>query len=292
MTPEEEQLLEKLETKLEALEQHGMTLEDALQRLQEQERAAAGPPALVRDLWPAQRVLDAAIDAARSEKHDETLAALDRLDTLIAAVSGDLPASQIIVHCERALAYLSQDALDEAGAEMALAYRAADATRFATLVPEGVISLIQTNARSQISAGRRPEASELILTILRKCADHASLARMQRIDDAIAGARDAVQREAWPVVEAELFEAHRELTDLAESVRLDRWSLREAEPVEGPALGAEEPAEPGEAASDEEGDEGAGAEAEPGGAVRSPEPEETAASEAGPEPPRPRRRAR
>ena len=198
MTPEEEQLLEKLETKLEALEQHGMTLEDA--------PAAAGAERMlqVRPRWSETSARPAragcVIDAARSEKHDETLAALDRLDTLIAAVSGDLPASQIIVHCERALAYLSQDALDEAGAEMALAYRAADATRFATLVPEGVISLIQTNARSQISAGRRPEASELILTILRKCADHASLARMQRIDDAIAGARDAVQREAWPVV--------------------------------------------------------------------------------------------
>jgi len=82
MGPQQQQLLNKLEAKLEAIEQHGMTLEDALQRMQEQERAAAGPPALVKDIWPAQRVLNAAIEAARSSKTEETLAALDRLETL------------------------------------------------------------------------------------------------------------------------------------------------------------------------------------------------------------------
>ena len=228
MSPEQEQLLNKLEEKLDELEKHGMSLEDALERLQEEERAAAGPPSLVKDLWPAQRVLDDAINAARSEKAAETTAALDRLVALSAAINNDLPASQIMVRCERAMAYLSQNALDEAGIEMAMAYRVADLTKFATLVPEGTIALIQNSARSQISAGRPREAAEVVLTVLQKCSDHGSLARMERIDDAIAGAYVGVERGAWPVVEAELGQADAELRDLAETIRPERWDLTSA----------------------------------------------------------------
>jgi len=225
MSPEQEQLLNKLEEKLDELEKHGMSLEDALERMQEEERAAAGPPNLVKDLWPAQRVLNDAINAARSEKAAETTAALDRLVTLSAAITGDLPASRIMVRCERALAYLSQNALDEAGIEMAMAYRVADLTKFATLVPEGTIALIQNSARSQISAGRPREAAEVVLTVLQKCSGHGSLARMQRVDDAITGAYVGVDRGAWPVVEAELGQADAELRDLAEAIRPERWDL-------------------------------------------------------------------
>ncbi len=264
MTPEQEQLFDKLESKLEALEEHGMTLEDALESLQQRERAAAGPPDLVKNMWPAQRVLQDAISAANSQKADETVAALDRYEMLNAAIAAELPAARIIVHCERALTYLSQeDLLDEAGVEMALAYRVADRTKFATLVPENVISLIQNNARGQISAGRPREASEVIRTVLNTCSGHESLARMERIEAAIAGARDALGRGVWPVVDAELYEADRALTDLAEKIRPGRWNLTEdlegistdfdeagepasAEPVEGAEAAEEEAAEAGE----------------------------------------------
>jgi hypothetical protein len=225
MSPEQEQLMNKLEGKLEALEQHGMSLEDALQRMQEQERASAGPPDLVKDIWPAQRVLNDALEAARASNAEETLTALNRLVALNSAVAGDLPAAEIIIHCERALAYLSQNALDEAGVEMGMAYRVADGTKFATLVPPNVISLIQTQARSNIQAGKPRAAMDVVRTILTSCAEHESLDRMERIDSAIAGARAAIDRGAWPVVEAELFEAHKELTDLAETIRPERWNL-------------------------------------------------------------------
>lgn len=254
MSPEQQQLLNTLEAKLDSLEQHGMTLEDALKRMQEQERAEAGPPDLVRDIWPTQRVLNEAIEAARSSKVDETVAALDRLTPLVAALTGDLPASRIMVHCERALAYLSQNALDEAGAEMALAHRVADGTKFATLVPPNVISLIQTSARSQIQSGRAREAADVVRTILKASSDHQSLDRMARIEDAIAGARVAVDRGAWPVVEAELFEAHRELTDLSETIRPERWDLLGEEMDEAAAVADDEAAEGDEPAA-EEGEE-------------------------------------
>ncbi|MFW5868954.1 MAG: hypothetical protein ACOCX2_14110 [Armatimonadota bacterium] len=244
MGPEQQQLLNKLEAKLDELDRQGMTLEDALQRMHDQERAEAGPPALVKDIWPAQRVLNDAIEAARSSKQDETVEALDRLVTLTAAVTGDLPATQIMVHCERALAFLSQNALDEAAIEMSLAHRVADGTRFATLVPPNVISLIQTSARSQIQAGRAREAADVVLTVLNACAEHQSLDRMTRIDRAITGAREAVEREAWPVVEAELFEAHRELTDLSETIRPERWELT-GEDADEPVAGADETTDEG-----------------------------------------------
>lgn len=254
MGPEQQQLLNKLEAKLDELEKQGMTLEDALQRMREQEQAEAGPPALVKDLWPAQRVLNDAIEAARSARENETVAALDRLVALTAVVTGDLPASEIMVHCERALAYLSQNALDEAGIEMAMAYRVADGTKFATLVPANVISLIQTSARSQIQAGRAREAADVVLTILNTCAEHESLDRMTRIESAISGAREAVDRGAWPVVEAELFEAHREYTDLSETIRPERWDLTGEDADEAASVADEDGtgAEEGEAAAEGE----------------------------------------
>jgi hypothetical protein len=258
MSPEQQQLLNKLEAKLDELERQGMTLEDALQRMREQERAEAGPPALVKDIWPAQRVLNDALEAARSSKKSETIEALDRLVALTAAITGDLPASRIMIHCERALAHLSQNALDEAGVEMGQAYRVADGTKFATLVPANVISLIQTSARSQIQAGRAREAADVVRTVLDNCADHESLDRMNRIEAAIAGAREAVDRGAWPVVEAELFEAHRELTDLSETIRPERWNLTGEGRAEAVTEDAEEPAAEDEATgtpADEPADE-------------------------------------
>ncbi len=319
MTPEQEQLLNKLEEKLDDLQKHGMSLEDALERLQEEERAAAGPPDLVKDLWPAQRVLNDAINAARSEKAGETTAALDRLIALNDAITGDLPASQIMVRCERALAYLSQNALDEAGIEMAMAYRVADGTKFATLVPEGTIALIQNSARSQISAGRPREAAEVVLTVLQKCSDHASLARMKRIDDAVAGAYVGVDRGAWPVVEAELGQADTGLRDLAETIRPERWDLTTgtfdaavgtseeaaatdsgtAETTETPAAtgATEEPSattEPSESGDQGEATEtGAAAPVEESGAMSTtPAPSQAPAAETGSTRPRTTRRGR
>jgi hypothetical protein len=262
ISPEQEQLLNKLESKLESLEQRGITLEDALQRMQEQERAASGPPALVKDIWPAQRVISEAISAARTKNGDQTAAALERFSALSGAVTEDLPASQIAVHCERALAYLSQESmLDEAGVEMGEAYRVADQTKFATLVPGGVASLIQTSARQKISEGRPIEAKDVIMTILKKCEEHESLNRMKRIDGAVAGARDALHRGAWAVVEAELEEADSELRDLAETIRPERWNLgaQTGEPATGAATGeAAAPQEGETAATTGQPQEGAG----------------------------------
>jgi hypothetical protein len=174
--------------------------------------------------------------------------ALARLQTLVATVSGDLPARRIMVRCERALAYLSQDALDRASPELAIAYDIADNSPFARLVPGGVASLIQNEARSQINAGRASAAISVIETVRDKCAAHESLQQLARISDGVDGARDAVQREAWPVVEAELFEVHREMNDLAQTLQVERWDVGAGPPEEWSVpeeVGEEETAETG-----------------------------------------------
>lgn len=289
VSSEQAEVLEQLQAKLEAIEEHGMTLEDALRRMQEEERAQAGPPDLVKDLWPAQRVLNNVSEAARSHNIDETLEGLDRMVALNAAITADLPASEVMVHCERALWFLNQDAFNEAGVEMAMAHRAADESKFATLVPQNVISLIQTQARNHIQAKKRSEAIDVVSTVLNICSEHDSLERMTRIDEALSGAREAVSRSAWGVVEAELFEARTELTDLAEVIRLDSWnvsgeetSAQGAEPVD------EESGEAGEEPEAGVEDEGEG----PADTDEAMEPADEGAVEAGSARPRPRRGSR
>lgn len=201
------------------------SLKDMLERQQEQLLAEAGPPDIVQDLWPTRRVLAEVIQVAQVKKADETLRGLDRLEPLIATVAAGLPARQIMTRSERALAYLSEGAHDRAYSELGVAYDIADKSPFARLVPAGVASLIQTSARSQISAGRTQEAASVIDNVRRTCAEHESLKKFERINSGLEGARDAVHREAWAVVEAELFEIHREITGLAESLSIDQWRL-------------------------------------------------------------------
>lgn len=211
------------------------SLKDMLERQQEQLLAETGPPDLVQDLWPTQRVLGEAIQTAQLKKAEETLKTLDRLQKLIATVAAGLPARQIMVRCERALAYLGHDALDRAYAELGIAYDIADRSPFPRLVPAGVASLIQTSARSQISAGRPQEAAAVVDNVRRTCAEHDSLRQFERINSGLEGARDAVHREAWGVVEAELFEIHKEITGLAEILRIDQWGIAPREAAEEPA---------------------------------------------------------
>ncbi|NLO06211.1 MAG: hypothetical protein GX131_10335 [candidate division WS1 bacterium] len=224
---------ERQELVRETLKELGLddiqTLKTKIARLEAQERAKAGPPALAKDMWPTKRVLSDAIQAARTQKATEVGAALERLEPLVATVTADLPANMISVHCERALAYLSSNELNEAAEELAQAYDVAHESKFATLVPAGVEDMIQTNARSQVAAARPQEAATVVQTVLQKCRAHESMATMKRIAQGVVGAREALDRGAWPVVEAELFEVHRELTDFDSRLQTERWLLDEDE---------------------------------------------------------------
>lgn len=247
------------------LEQTGLTVSALAQDIQTQaelQRLEAGPPPIVRDLWATQRVLTSALQAAQLKKSQETLTLLARLETLGRALYSDLPASQIIVHSERALMHLqlADPNLEDAAAELAAAYKIASDPKLPKLRPAGVDAQIQSNAKAHVSAGRPDAAIEVLKAVLAKCRDHWSLQLLDRVNTGIEAARSAVNREAWPVVEAELMEVHRELGELAEQVHLQRYeSTQEETTAPTPAAEGTEGAEAGSEAT------GAGEAAPPAG---------------------------
>ncbi|MEA3403996.1 MAG: hypothetical protein U9R79_22395 [Armatimonadota bacterium] len=257
---QEQQRWNELVTKIEKLEERGYTLEQLLERQEKQEQAQA-VPAIDKDLMAARSVLADAIEYSRTTRTSETEGALQRLDALLRAVTDDLPASRTIVRCERALAYLSQNALNEADAELTMAYDIVHEAR-AQLRPGQVEQMIQGKAREQIGAGRPLDAAKVVHAIIERCARHPSLETMQRVRQGLRGASDALERGAWPVVEAELFEIHGAVTELGESIRVQPPEATAEEEAEGEEV-LEEEAE-GEAALEGEAGQAEGAEAETG----------------------------
>ncbi len=254
-----EQEARELREMKQAIERYGLTmtsLAEEIKRQSERSRAETGPPEIVKDLWPTQRVLATAMQAAQLQKTDETLHLLSRLDALVQALYSDLPASQIITRCERALVHLQlpEPNLEEASGELTIAYDVAHDPKLPKLRPAGVDALIQTNAKAQINAGRPTTAIEVVETVLVKCADHWSLQMLERVRAGILAAEAAVAREKWPVVEAELMEVHRELTDLAEEVHLQGYAAATAEAEGGRMIeaGEEQPEAGAEAEAEEE----------------------------------------
>ncbi len=239
------------------LEQTGLTVSTLAEDIEAQaelQRLEAGPPAVVRDLWPAQRVLGAALQAAQLKKGPETLTLLGRLKGLARALYSDLPAAQIITHAERALLslQLSEPNYEDAAAEVTAAYNVASDPKLPKLRPSGVDSLLQTGAKAHITAGQAEAAIDVLGSVVNKCADHWSLQMLDRALTGVDSAALAVERGAWPVVEAELMEISRELTELAEQVHLQSYSAAPAEPGAETAVEAEQPAEAEQAAEGEQ----------------------------------------
>jgi len=246
------------------LEQTGLTVSTLAEDIQAQaelQRIEAGPPAIVRDLWPAQRVLAAALQAAQLKKGPETLKLLGRLKGLARALHSDLPATEIITHTERALLnlQLTDPNLEDAAAELTAAYNVAGDPKLPKLRPSGVDALLQTQARAHITADRREAAIDVLGSVLDRCADHWSLQMLERVLAGVDAAAAAVERGAWPVVEAELMEVNRELTELAEQVHLQSYSAAPAEPGAETAAEGEQPAEAVEGEQPATPEEGAAA---------------------------------
>lgn len=255
MTAEQQQRWNQIEAKLDRLAEHGYTLEQLLEQQELQEKAKA-VPAIEKDLMALRSVLADAIEYSGMKNAGETRAALERMENLVRAVTADLPASQVVVHAERALAYLSQNLLNEAGAELAVAYDVVH-NAHARLRPPQVETMIQSRARDHISAGRVQDAAQVVRAIIERASGHESLQRMRRVAQGLEGAMDALEREAWPVVEAELVEMHREVSALDEAIRVARGSA-DAEAVDEATSDEGEEAAPAaeaEASAEDEAEE-------------------------------------
>lgn len=216
VTQEQQRLLEEIK-KIQQQTGHNLQtlVQDAQQRAA-RERSEEGMPGVVEDIMAAQAVVGDATEAAQLEKASEAAAAISRLRGIVLGMLAERPASVVRRHCERALAYLhlSTPLLDEASAELTAAYDVTAAGPDAA----GVQALLN-QAKTHLADGGAQDASKVILTVIGKTGDEKSVTLISQMFAELNGAVAALDRQAWPVVQAELNEVRRMLDELAVQVR-------------------------------------------------------------------------
>ena len=200
-------------------------MQDARQR-EERALAEQGLPTLVEDIAAAQDVLGDASEAAQLKRPEAARAALDRLSAICTTMLTELPSRRIATHAERALAYLHlpQARLSEASAELTAAYDVC----VSSADPPEVQDLI-SQAKGHLSAGNMSGAGEVLRSIIAKAGAEETVGLLRGMLQGIAGAGDALDRSAWPVVQAELLEVRRMLDDLSQRVQF-RESISAVQP--------------------------------------------------------------
>ncbi len=192
------------------------TLAEEAERRRALAEAASGPAPLVKDLQAAQSVLSDGAQAAEGKRTQETAAALDRLSVLVTSMRAELPAAVISQHVERAMAALkvSEPRLQDASAELLAAYDAGTRNTTPRLVPADVLKLVEL-AKKHVDSAMPGEAVAVLESALAKCSQESVARLLIRVSEGILGAQDALQREAWPVVRAELLEVDRLLGEVS-----------------------------------------------------------------------------
>ena len=216
VTQEQRMLLEDIRTLQQQTGQNLQALVEDAQQRAARERSAEGLPGIVEDIMAAQVIISDATDAAQLEKATEAAAAISRLRGIAFGMLTETSASVVQRHCERALAYLSLSTprLDEAAAELTTAY---DVTAGG---PDsaGVQTLLD-QAKTHLNRGDDHNASKVIGTIIDKTSGEESVVLIEKMLAGLDGATAALDRQAWPVVSAELQEVRRMLDNLALDVR-------------------------------------------------------------------------
>lgn len=215
VTQEQLRLLEDIRT---LQQQTGQTVQALMQDAQAREQRALaeqGLPTIVEDIAAAQGVLGDASEAAQLQRPEAAQVALDRLSTICVTMLTDLPARRIAMHCERALAYLHLPTprLNEASAELTAAYdvcvSSADSARVQDMLSQ---------AKGHLAASNTAGAGDVLRSIIAKTAAEPTARLLGRMLEGIAGARDALDRASWPVLQAELLEVRRMLDELSQTV--------------------------------------------------------------------------
>jgi hypothetical protein len=198
------------------------TLKEEIQRRQSLEADKAGDPPVVRDLGVTRYALSEAQKAAQAKNAEAMGTALGRLKRVLAALAAELPAAVIIQHADRAQYYVqTQQAVGSrefVNASLAL-LSASDAAlkgRPASLVPE-VLKDIEA-AKSAADKGSAEDALRALGDVITKASGHPSLAQVRRMAAAVRGAEEALFRQAWPVIGAELTELEERLDELSKGL--------------------------------------------------------------------------
>lgn len=191
---------------LKYAQETGQTLDDLRQtlarwRAAEQEKAAISP--VRADVAVLSSLLSQATKAADNHDASACLAVLKRMSRVARNLLAQLPGQQVAVRVERALAAMAgeQPDVEQASAAILSALDVAINAREATLVPDVVNDLEAAKAAISSDAS---SARTSLLAVVEKCGRDKVAAWAYYIVEGLDNAFDAVQREAWPVVSAEL----------------------------------------------------------------------------------------
>ncbi len=204
------------------LKESGSTLDALVQEVQRREtleRVPGGIAALGTDVRVAKALVGAARRAATAKGVDKTTAALNRLQPALGNLRSQIPAAIITQHLERALVAISTSSAEEA-VNLASGYllKAVDVAMQspARIVPD-VMQDIE-RAKSSVDKNNLGKGANQILAVLNKLAGHESIEIVEKAIGEAAAAQQAVGREAWPVISAELDQLDRLLAKLQEKI--------------------------------------------------------------------------
>ncbi len=204
------------------LKESGNTLDALVQEVQRREtleRVPGGIAALGTDVRVAKALVGAARRAATAKGVDKTTAALNRLQPALGNLRSQIPAALITQHMERALVAISTSSAEEA-VNLASGYllKAVDVAMQspARIVPDVMQDIEQ--AKSSVDKNNLGKGANQILAILDKLAGHESIEIVEKAIGEAAAAQQAVGREAWPVISAELDQLDRLLAKLQEKI--------------------------------------------------------------------------
>ncbi len=248
---QQQQLMEEI---LGYLKQSGSTLETLareVQRRETLERVPSGIERLGTDVRVAKALVSAARRAATAKSTEKTAGTLGRLGPVLVGLRSQIPAALITQHLERALVAISTSSAEEA-VNLASAYLlgAVDVAMKAParLVPDVMKDIEKAKAR--VDGNNLTKGANQILTILERLSEHESISLVEKAIGEARSAQEAVAREAWPVVAAELDQLDRLLAELQEKIEGEVTAVEaeEVPEVEEEELAPEEaPAEAEEA---------------------------------------------
>jgi len=219
-----------------------------IKRQQSLETAKAGDPPTVRDLAVARAALSAARQAAEAKSGESLVNALARLERTTQALAAELPSAVIAQHVDRALYEIrKQDSLasrEYMAASLAVlaASEAGVNGRPPALVPD-VLSELEA-AKSALDSGKPEEAEKNLNAVLAKTTAHPAASAARSAQAAVRGAQEALARQAWPVVVAELEELDGRLTALAGTIAPETVAPAKSKPEAAPAASAAPPSSP------------------------------------------------
>ncbi|MCD6350957.1 MAG: hypothetical protein J7M26_02460 [Armatimonadetes bacterium] len=205
-----------LQDLLRYAQETGQTLEQLQQtvaRWQASQEEGAKKAAVATDLEVLSSLLAQARKAGEAKDAKAMRSALRRMNRMARGILAELPGQVIAQRAERALWALSKEPAETDAAAAAILYAvdAAVNAREPKLVPDVVGDLEAAKA----AMGKDVEAAKTrLLSVEDKCGRDAAALKAYNTVVALEGAFQALQREAWPVVVAELEEVEILLKDL------------------------------------------------------------------------------